>query len=191
MPSAWLEWLRRLPWLRWLPLAIAIVLALFLLLLGAPALIGLVLIVAGVLIANYLKRAVKTADAAATTGRRRAHASGCRCAADESGLSHRRAGLVAGALEQAAATTRRRRRFKLALREAARVEMAEGTIQPEVRTRAADRCDRHESCRGAETGEDHSGMDAAARIDSRPHPAEAGGPGRRGHGLPGDRPADV
>jgi hypothetical protein len=133
VPAAWLEWLRRLPWLRWLPLAIAILLALFLLLVGAPAIIGLVLVVAGVLIANYLKRSVRTADAAATLldgGLTPAVVDALPASPDfqigEPGSSPLPS--TGGSDNEEA------RRFKLALGEAARVEMAESTIKPHVRT---------------------------------------------------------
>ena len=133
LPPAWLEWLRRLPWLRWLPLAIAVLIALFLLLLGAPALIGLVLIAAGLLIASYLKRAVRTADAAATLvdgGLTPAVVDALPSSPDfhigEPGASP--APSTGGSDNEEA------RRFKLALREAARVEIAERTVQPVRRT---------------------------------------------------------
>jgi hypothetical protein len=133
VPSSWIGWLRQLSWLRWLPLAIAIVLALFLLLLGAPVFIGLVLIVAGVLIANYLMRAVKTADATATLVDGGFTPSVVDALPTSPDFHIGEPGSLS-APSTGGNDNEEARRFKLALREAARVEMAEGTIQPEVRT---------------------------------------------------------
>ena len=132
LPPSWLDWLRRLPWLRWLPLALAILLALFLLLLGA-LFIGVALIVVAVLVASYFARAVKTADAAGTLregGLTPAVVDALPPSPDfritEPGSSP--PPMIGGTDGQEA------RRFKLALREAARVEVAESTLVSELRT---------------------------------------------------------
>ena len=133
LPPAWLDWLRRLPWLRWLPLALAILLALFLLLLGAPLVIGLVLIVAAVFVANYLRRAVNTATAVETL-----HEGGLTPAVVDALPTSPDFHITEPGSSPAPSTggsdSEEARRFKLALREAARVEVAESTLQPKVRT---------------------------------------------------------
>jgi hypothetical protein len=133
LPAAWLDALRRLPWLRWLALAIGIVLALFLLLLGAPLFVALVLIALGVLAARYLKKSVATADAAATLvdgGLTPAVVDALPTSADfHIGEPGALPAPTLGGTDSDEA-----RRFKLALRAAALVEVAEGKIEAEVRT---------------------------------------------------------
>ena len=138
LPPDWLAALRRLPWLRWLPLAIALVLALLLLLIGAPALFAFLLIVAGVLAAIYIKRAVSIATAIATLvdgGLTPAVVAALPANPDfrigEPGALPTPSPSPAPA---SGADSEAARRFKLALHAAARVEVAEQTLQPTVRT---------------------------------------------------------
>ena len=153
-----------------------ILLALFLLLLGAPVLIGLVLIVAARAVANYLRRAVNDRHRGGHADRGRTHARSRRRAADEPRLPHRRAGLVAGTRPPAAATTRMRgvSSWRCAKPRAWKSPKAHPARSADG---AADRRDRQRRCGGAEPGEDDPGVDAAARVDSGPHPAGARRPG--------------
>ena len=132
LPAAWLDALRRLPWLRWVALAIAILLALFLLVLGAP-LLALVLLVAGVLATRYLQKSVDTATAAATLVDGGLTPAVVDALPTSSDFRIGEPGTMP-APSSGGADSEEARRFKLALRAAAVVEVAEGTIKPVVRT---------------------------------------------------------
>jgi hypothetical protein len=127
LPTWLLNLLKRFPWLRWVPLIVALVLALFLFAAGAGA-FALVLLAAGAGLTYYLGRAMRNANAAATL-----RDGGITLAVIEalpaSPDFHIDVPGAAPAPTIGGADSEDARRFKEALREAARVDLAEATLK--------------------------------------------------------------
>jgi hypothetical protein len=129
---AWLaDMLKKNPWLRWLPLAVAILLALVLLLFGA-GILALVVAAMGAGLSAYLGRATRTA-AATDTLRDGGLTAAAVDALPSSPDFHIYTPGAGPAPTIGGSDSEDARRFKIALRDAARVELAESAIKLPVR----------------------------------------------------------